>query len=235
MSLLSLMAAGSSGPAKPLSIAFDGNSITAGAGTPYPLIRYVVEYLTSVDSIGEIRYLKGGEYQTAAISGQQWSDMAAVHADVDTFWDPDRTNVLVVSEDSNVVFQGVGKTFGEVLSDTRSYFAAVRAVHPGWRILMWGNLPRSGTADQNAELIALNNYWRDNWEAEGLVGWIDMRAAIPQFDHDGSSDALFAAYADAWSEAAAPFVHPSEGTYEANTGTRALARQIALKLVALDL
>lgn len=212
-----------------LSMTFDGNSISAGNNTPEPLLYYVVEYLNSIGA------LNSANVHTVAIGGQRWVEMSAAHADVDAAWEPSRTNVLIAGEDCNSVFQG-GKSTAQVLQDTRDYYAVVKAAHPGWKILMWGNLPRGGLssdAANNDSLIALNDYWRNNWQAEGIDGWVDMRT-IPQYDHDGTTTEAFTAYADAWSETAPAFVHPLEGTYADNTGARAIARKIAIAMIDLD-
>lgn len=214
------------------SIAFDGNSLTAGAGTPEPLIYYVLESLG--DRLNGARYLKNGNYQTAGVSGQAWEDMSAAHADVDNFWDPARVNCLIVSEDTNAIHQAPARSAAETIADAKAYFDTMWAVHPGWKILMWGNIPRTSTAPEAAALIEVNDYWRDNWEAEGLAGWIDMRETIPQYNHDGTSSAYFTPFASAWSETFAPYVHPSVGSYEDNTGTRAIAARIVEGLLAID-
>lgn len=215
-----------------VSLTFDGNSLTAGAGTPQPLIHYVIEYLG--EDLNGARYLKGGNYQTAGISGQDWTGMTANHGDADFFFDPTRTNCLVVSEDTNAIHQGAGRTAAQTIADAKAYFAAMWAVHPEWKILMWGNIPRTSDPSKNAALIEVNDYWRENWAAEGLAGWVDVRTGIPQYDHDGSSNALFTAYAGSWAETSAPYVHPNEGSYENNTGTRAIARRLGDALQSLS-
>lgn len=239
MSLLAALAATAAPSEIPLpaaipadvALAFDGNSITW-----YGLYDQVGE---AFDEHGEDA-APGLTIRSVALGGLSWTDMTARQAEAHGMWDADAShNVLVIAEDTNSVFGG--RSSAQIIADTKAYIAGVLAVHP-WRIVLWGNIPQghanAGTNPEdltrNATLLEVNDYWRDNWQAEGLAAWVDVRTPIPQFDHDGSQVSDFTDYLSGWLEQTPPWVHPSVGSFDANTGRRAIAVQIRNALLRLD-
>lgn len=214
-----------------VNLVFEGNSISNGYPTGTTMAGYVAEALGTEAA-------NGAAFTSVAQDGHNWTMLLANHADVDAAWDPDADyNVLVVGEDTNSV--NTDRTFSQIRQDARDYYAAVTAAHP-WIILMWGSVPQSvGTTPQilsrNANLVLLNDYWRENWESEGLAGWVDMRADCAMYNHDGSSYAYFSAYAAGWAESDPSFtIHPAAGALDNDLGLRAIARRIAVALRSIE-
>lgn len=171
-----------------INVVCDGNSLTAGLRSSNPPTTAYPNVMSSAAPV------TGNTVSNTGISGQQWSDMAATHSDVDALWNGAKTNVLVCFEDTNAIYNG--KTRAQITSDMQAYFSAVKAVH-AWRIVLCSCIPRYGVIasvgsytqpdvdDYNARINAVNNYNRANWRSFGITHFIDVAAtslfALPDY------------------------------------------------------
>lgn len=202
----------------------DGNSIYAAhlAQAMDTLIWEIAPFSTS-----------GATRSNSAIAGQTWQDMKNNPGEVDAAWVAGKTNVLLLSETTNSVFNE-GKSVSEIIQTATQYIAARQAAHP-WRILLSGTIPRGGTASDatnNAKLSEVDAYMAANYKDMGAHGYVGFRD-IPMYNHDGTTAAPFTNYQTAWNETAAPWIHPKDGSTASNTGKRAMAAKIATALQQL--
>lgn len=186
---------------RPLNVVVDGNSISANH---YTAIGSFDNHLMTVEPLAS----SGATHASRAVSGASWADMLATHAaQVDALWSDGATNVLVVNETINSVFQGASAA--TIQGQIETYLSGRLALHP-WRIIYWLTIPYGGGAAYtafNATMVAVDQWVTANAEALGIEAVVDPRV-IPTFAHDGLSAAPFEARNDEWHENAPPFVHP---------------------------
>lgn len=191
----------------------DGNSIMTDAyssvGAFDDSLRQVEPLASTVDTSSSV-----------AISGQTWTNMTANHADVDAAWVDGATNILYLGETRNQVVIDYGTNgitdqptlVARCKAAIENYLTAVRAVHPGWCVIMGGTLP-SGGADttryqvENAAFSEVDAWLAANVDALDLYAFVGFRNHAA-FNHDGTAAAPFQAYPTFWHETADRWTHP---------------------------
>lgn len=157
-----------------------------------------------------------------AIGGQTWTDMTTNHADVDSAWAEGATNILYLGETRNqiVVDYGTNGITDQATLVARckaaiiDYLAAVRAVHPEWRVIIGGTLPSGGSNITRYQVENAAFEEVDDWVATN-VDTLDLHAFIgfrnhPAFDHDGLAPEPFQAYPTFWQETSPRWTHPKD-------------------------
>lgn len=184
-----------------VNVVVDGNSISANF---YTTVGTFDNHLMTVEPLAS----SGATHASVAVSGASWADMIATHAaSVDALWVAGATNVLVLNETINSVYQGASAA--TIQGQITTYLSGRLAAHP-WRVIYWLTVPYGGGAEYatfNATMASVDEWVTANADTLGIEVVIDPRT-IPTFDHDGTSAAAFEAYADEWNEVAAPYVHP---------------------------
>lgn len=179
----------------PTNLVVDGNSIGADFYTSIgTLDKHLMMYPPLLNS--------GAAHSGFAISGQYWSSMGATASDVDGAWIDGATNVLFAWETTNSTFNEMKSPAG-VIADIQTYINGRRALHPGWRILIGGSIPRGGISyfePFNTNIEAVDAHLAANWESMGADGFVNFRAAHPAFNHHGVTFPPFEAYLDFWQE-----------------------------------
>lgn len=200
-----------------VNLVVDGNSIMTSAyssvGAFDASLRLYAPLSTGVDTS-----------ISTAISGQTWEDMTADHADTDAAWVEGATNILFLGETRNQVVldydAGTTTTAGLVAlckTAITNYLAAVRAVRPGWKVIIGGTLPSGKDsaftrfAIENAAFSEVDQWLRDNVDAFDLYAFVGYRNHV-QFNHDGTATAPFAAYPTFWQEnsGSSRYTHPRD-------------------------
>lgn len=199
----------------PVNLVVDGNSIMTSAysavGAFHASLLLYEPLASAVDTSA-----------TVAISGQTWADMAHSHADTDSAWVEGATNILFLGETRNQIVINYGvigitdlpTLVASCQSAIQNYLTAVRAVHPGWAVIIGGTLP-SGGADtiryqvENAAFSEVDAWLAANVDTLGLHAFVSFRSH-PAFDHDGTAPEPFEAYPTFWQETADRWTHPKD-------------------------
>lgn len=128
------------------------------------------------------------------ISGQSVQQMTANHADVDAAFVAGKINYLLVWEVTNNVYND-GRTGLQTCSDLIAYIAAVKAVHPEWRVILMTGIPRGSlfgvtwtVTTGEAEMQAANSYIRANYRAMGAIALVEARRSGGPFDFTDCSN-----------------------------------------------
>lgn len=252
MSLLTLLAstAGSSpgsAPARPRfplgvesQIIVDGNSISANHGSVPTLAQLMIERLGAA--------LNGTSIVNAATNGETWADMlnskGTYSISIESVRDRNRPYCAVIIGETTNSIRG-GRSVEDTKADVIAYIRHVRELIPQAVIIAWPALPTGhadeatypGDAAENAAIMEVNEWMRDNAKELGIDVYLDVRAAIPQFNHDGNSAESFTRYQPYWQEAPPTkgnwngsfgWLHPAMGEYPSSehpmgVGKRAIA------------
>lgn len=141
------------------------------------------------------------------ISGYSWANMVTGAATIDAAWVNGKTNVLILWETTNSVFNE-GLTGLQCIAAAQSYIAARRAVHP-WIMVVLTTLPREAgplvsTQPQrdaaNAEMVVFNNYVLQNRASLGADRVVNVRPAGSPFAFANYLPASFDATQTYWYE-----------------------------------
>lgn len=184
----------------PLNVHVEGNSISANY---YTSIGTFDNHLMTVDPLASA----GALHSSTAVSGASWGEIAARAASVDAAWRTGYTNVLVINETINSIYDGT--SVAVIKSQIEEYLTGRMAAHP-WRIIYWLCLPYGGSSAHvafNAAIDEIDSWVVANRAALGIEKIINPRV-LPIFDHDGTTAAPFEAHNDQWQENAVPFIHP---------------------------
>lgn len=219
---------------------FDGNSIT-NAFLASPISTLVAEWLASQGVTVTVSH--------SGINGQTWADMGAARSDVAVAFDAITATGrkwLLVSETTNSAFNQ-GQTTAQIIASAKRCIALMRADRPWDFVVCWGTIPRGhgdnatypDEAGWSQSLIDVDAAMAGDPADFGLDQFIPARSSSPQFDHDGSVAAGFAAYQSTWNEAPPDglwvdlgWCHPKDGTFDPPTGKRAIAAAIGAALTA---
>lgn len=198
-----------------VNLVVDGNSIMTDAYSTFGAfddsLRLYEPLASAVDTSTSV-----------AISGQTWTNMGANHSDLDAAWVEGATNILFLGETRNqiVVDYGANGITDQATLVARckaaiiDYLAAVRAVHPGWAVIIGGTLPSGGSN--------ITRYQVENAAFEEVDAWLhanvdtlDLHAVVgfrnhPAFDHDGTAPEPFQAYPTFWQETSPRWTHPKD-------------------------
>lgn len=186
--------------APPVNVVVDGNSI---ADNYYTAIGTFDNHLMTVEPLAS----SGATHSCYADSGHSWAQMTADAAAVDAAWVEGSTNILVIGETINSVYDGL--TAAQVQADISAYLSGRLALHP-WRVIYWLTLPYGGGpsyASFNATMNDVDAWSVANADTLGIELIVDPRT-IPTFAHDGLLAAPFEVRNDEWQENSPPFVHP---------------------------
>lgn len=201
------------------NIAFDGNSLFAGVGSANngrvsDQIKNFPPILNSSAIIGNF-----------ATSGHTWNDMRSGGSQVDDFWKPDKTNILVLWEHTNSIFNGAPMpSVSEVIDDMTLYINERRAIHP-WIIVVLTTLPREGIVLNNTTIELSNirmdevdNYILNNQFILGIDCIVDVRQEGSPFLQTGYTTADFDGANAYWAENTPNRVHLNNSGYEIIAG-----------------
>lgn len=203
MTLLGAVGARRRSSVRPLNIVVDGNSISDNY---YTTIGTFDNHLMMYEPL----LSSGATHSCHALSGHSWAQMLTHGAGVDADYVDGATNVLILWETINSLYDGLG--VAQVLSDIATYTAARRAAHPDWLILHVETIPYGGSstyAQMNADMFTIDATVRDNLATYGIDASVNLRTH-PAFDHDGTTAAPFQAYASFWNETSVRYVHPTD-------------------------
>jgi hypothetical protein len=195
---------------------WDGNSLFAGVGASSGANR-VPEKTGSLAPLAGT----GSTVVNLGVSGQTWRQMDGLDsgnaADVDAAWVAGKTNILIVWETTNAVFNA-GRTGIQAAQDEAQYIADRKAVHP-WKVVALTTIPRQNADAQatldakNAELVAADNYMRRNYRSMGIDVLVDLRAPGSPFAFANYLPTTWDAQAGLWNEASGGRVHLSDAGY----------------------
>lgn len=167
--------------------------------------------------------LSGVDTSTSvAISGQRWENMTADHSDLDAAWVDGVTNLLILGETRNQIVidwnNGINTQAALVASckaAIEAYLPAIRAVHPGWKIIMLGTLPSGGDsvysryAIENAAFSEVDAWLHTQVDTLDLYAMVSFRNHAA-FDHDGTASQPFEDYQPLWFEGSPRYTHPRD-------------------------
>lgn len=235
-------------PAFPLGvesqIIIDGNSISANHGSIPTLAQLMIERLGSS--------LNGASIVNAATNGETWADMlksgGPYSISIESVRDKNRPFCAVIIGETTNSIRG-GRSVEDTKADVIAYVKHVRELIPQAVIIAWPALPTGhadeatypGDAAENAAIVEVNEWMRGNAKSIGIDLYLDVRAAVPMFNHDGNSAGNFTKYQQWWQEAppstnnwAGSFgwLHPAVGEYPSSehpmgVGKRAIADYFA--------
>lgn len=210
MSRLQLIAARSPGATAPpvdylqltnaVHLHIDANSIYAA---------WVYAPIQEVGELAALTTATGIGWSNSSIPGQDWRDMASAASDVDAGYVAGKTNVLVIGETTNSIFND-GRSTAQTLGDIEAYLAGRLAANPWEYVVMMGTIPRGGTAGDatnNARLLEVDDTIRADPTAYGLDLFIGYRDLSPFF-RDGTTRAGFMTSTLTCLESTAPYIHP---------------------------
>lgn len=144
-----------------------------------------------------------------SIAGQQWFQMAANLTDVVAAYDATKTNVIMSAETRNTIMNG--KTYAQCLGEITDYYENLHAALPNAICVYMEALPTDGVAsaaDENATIVAVDNYVRDHLDEFGIRKFVRFRD-LSAFAGDGASRQGFMTSVDTCLEAfPGPYVHP---------------------------
>lgn len=198
-----------------VNLVVDGNSIMTSAfsavGAFDASLRLLDPLASTVDTSTSV-----------AISGQTWTDMAANHADLDAAWVDGATNILYIGETRNQIvvdYETNGITNYETLvarckAAIEEFLTSVRAVHPGWAVIIGGTLPSGGSTAaryvvENAAFVEVDQWIYENVDTLSIYAFVGFRNH-PAFDHDGTAPEPFQAYPSFWQETSVRWTHPKD-------------------------
>ena len=194
-------------PASPLNIVCDGNSLGAGQGASQTLAAAVAALLAgSFASVSA---------SSVAISGQSVQAMINSAADVDASFIAGKINILLAWETTNSIASD-RITPAQTAAAWQSYYAARLAVHPGWKIIHLGTIPRQGgfadttqpTIDAgNAALVQADALIQAAYRGWGVKRYVDLRGTGSPFRYRDFSATTFAENDDFWNEPAGGRIH----------------------------
>lgn len=187
--------------AGPVNLVVDGNSIFANF---YTSVGAFDAHLMNIEPLAS----SNATHASVAVSGASWADLISkAAATVDPLWGEGSTNVLVVGETINSLYDGA--SVATVKAQIEAYLDARLALHP-WRVIYCRTVPYGGSgawATFNANMVEIDDWVQANAATLGVEIVVDFRT-MPVFDHDGTTSPPFEAYNDQWQENAVPFVHP---------------------------
>lgn len=167
------------------AMTWDGNSISDGQ---------ISDLVTQTASLAPIS--NQITISNFAVNGKsiQWLIDNLVSRGVHNSYVAGKKNFLMLWEGTNSIFND-GRTGLQAASDYVGYINAVKAVHPGWSIILGTCIPRGdflGTywtvTTGEAELQALNAYLRANYRSMGADALVEMRRSGGPFDFTDSSN-----------------------------------------------
>lgn len=203
------------------NVVLDGNSIVEGAGTT-PGFSFSSQLI-------DLAPIKGSSVHTLGISGQTWRMMDGLDGqsshDVDYYFDPARTNVLIAWETTNSVTSG--RTGIQAVEDAAKYIGHRKALHPEWIVVVMATIPRALGDNRVYELIKADNELRRNWRDIGIDLFFDTRRLVPEFNFVGDNPAHYQAIQHLLYEQGSDWVHPN------NEGCRIIANRVASALRSL--
>lgn len=152
-----------------VNVTFDGNSLADAA------------YSTLCTQISARRPLLGiATINNKAINGQTVAMMTSNATDVDNTWVAGSVNILIAWEITNSIFVE-NKTGLAACSELAAYIAARKAVRP-WLVVVPTCLPRGDHLGSHytattgeVELLAANNYLKNNYRGMGIHRLVDIR------------------------------------------------------------
>ena len=151
----------------------DGNSLLAVSVSPE-----VLPDLAAMAPINDRLVITN-----VARAGQTFRQMIATATDIDGAWEEGKTNILIVGEATNSIFNPPGRTGAQTIADCIEYINARLALHP-WEIIILGTIPRNSYLDPvktaaqgELDMLEFNAYMKANWAALGVAGYVDMRQA----------------------------------------------------------
>ena len=181
---------------------FDANSIYQWTGI-YPPIE-------QVSPLPALATSTGITYTNTSIPGQSWAGMTSAATDVDGAYVAGKTNVLFrLSETTNSVFND-GKTAAGAVADYLTYINARLAAHPWEYVVMFGTIPRGGTAGDatnNQRLKDADATIAADLATHHLDAFFGFRDLSPYFQ-PGTSREGFMALTTTCRETTAPYIHP---------------------------
>lgn len=199
-----------------IHVHIDANSIYAS---------WVYSPIEQIDQFNTLVSTSGITVTNTSIPGQAWSGMTSAATDVDGAYDAGKTNVLVIGETTNSVFND-SRTTAQTISDFQTYLAGRLAAHPWQYVVMMGTVPRGGTAGDatnNARLVEVDDTIRSNLATYGLDAFVYYRD-LAYFDGTGNTQAGFMTSTATCLESTSPFIHP------VNAARQAVANRIARDL-----
>lgn len=206
-----------------VNLVFDGNSLFFGEGATASQFRVPdqVMALAPVAGSGATRTGSGNP-----VSGQTWRQMNGLDggstADVDGAWSAGKTNILIIWETTNSVYNG-GRTGLQAAQDCADYIAARKALNP-WKVVLLTTIPREQGSNQtdrdakNAQLAAADNFMRGNYRAMGADVLCDVRVAGSPFAFASYLPSDFTAAGDVWKAGESPRIHLNDSGYSVIAG-----------------
>lgn len=158
----------------------DGNSLVAGVGAS-GATKYMSAQLQAMAPISNVVTITN-----KGVGGQTIDNMITAGFNIDALYVAGKKNILLAWEGTNQIISNniTGAAAGVKMGN---YVAARLAANAGWKIVLIGTIPRQsvgaytqnvgGVNGANAELIAYDNYLRDNWRAMGAKEFITLRNA----------------------------------------------------------
>lgn len=204
--LLSLLAAsGGAGNTQPapvprltlssnVHIHIDANSLYA---------KWIKEGIEKVGDLATAITTSGATATNTAVPGQTWDDMYYTTDDLANAYVPGKTNVLIIGETTNQIYNG-GSDVQTTIQKAQRYISARKNEHPDWIILLCGTIPRADLSTDelnkaaNQKLIEVDAYQSSHLKDMGVHGWVDFRQYAPEW---------FALRADGFT---APFMDSSD-------------------------
>lgn len=199
----------------------DSNSIPAS---------WVYPPIEDVDELDVLIAHTGITITNSSVTGQAWTAMTSSATDVDGAYDGAKTNVLVIGETTNSVFND-GRTAAQTIGDFQAYLAGRLAAHPWQYVVMLGTLPRGGQssdATNNGRLLTVDDTIRADLPTYGLDAFVYYRD-IADFSGTGNTQAGFMTSGTTCLETVAPFIHPI------NSARQLIANRIARDLQRIPL
>lgn len=188
-----------------VNIIFDGNSFVAGFGASGPSQFLPAQMATLAPLSGNVPVINTG------VSGQTIANMRTRgSAFVDANYVAGKKNVLLALEGYNTIVN-TGVTGAQAGAQMAAYCADRLVAHPDFLIALVSTIGttsagNTSVAALNAELLAYDNYLRNNFKAMGAKIFIDLRA-----------DGVFAYTGPTFSEQQAPLmydpIHPNDAGY----------------------
>lgn len=181
MSLLLSLLASSGGFGIPLPKRLELNSnvhIHVDANSLFA--NWIASGIETVGELGKAIKSSGATSSNSAIPGQSWDDMRLRSDDVDSSYVPGKTNVLIIGETTNQVYN-LGSTTEQTIQKAQQYITARKLAHPDWIILLVGTIPRADLStpelnkQANQKLLEVDNYQRTHLQDMGVHGFVDIR------------------------------------------------------------